>query len=350
MNSLSLYEFQINDNYSSPYFGATLGAKDQNGRKFDVVYVRIDEKNGKPQIIDNYPNGLRYYLSECNSMMIPDFKTLLEKNLVLLYNEDQSGILAFYGIEKYGKIKKNSQFFGKIVLRNNYSVSDFNDPNGTRVYNNSFTMMDKKTSEYIKKTLLNIAWMCNNVTNNISENQYKSIAKSIPLPKQQTTQPLLSQTTNTPSQTTSVPSRSKTLPTPPPKLSSSISSSITISGYTNSFKSLGDFKGNNFDKDCETPPDQLIKTAIELAKKEGFTKFALSNSFKKNIEVYPEPYSSKTNAIYHKVKVDFFIDASNDYGKTCQLILQRQFFTCYSDKTIVIQKITDTANKILDSF
>ncbi|MBA2367481.1 MAG: hypothetical protein H0V82_00470 [Candidatus Protochlamydia sp.] len=86
-----------------------------------------------------------------------------------------------------------------------------------------------------------------------------------------------------------------------------------------------------------------------IAKKDGFTKFEISNSFQKNLEVFPEPYTSRSKAVYHQVKVDFFIVASNNYGKSSNLILQREFFISSSDKTVVIQKAADAANDVLKS-
>ncbi|MBA2367482.1 MAG: hypothetical protein H0V82_00475 [Candidatus Protochlamydia sp.] len=351
MNSLSLSNLQVNLYSSSPYFGTTLGGVDQNGKKIDVLHVALSEENGKlePLINEWFHGGKSYHLSECNSLMNSDFRALIEKNLIILHNNDKMEILVFSGFEKYGKISKHSQFCCS-KLFNRSSLSHDMKYRDNSISHTSFKMLDKKTSDCVKKSLMDIAWWFDQAPNETSKKQYEIIQRNQLLNNiPQITQPIFSQTINTTSQTTSVPSRTKALPTLPSKpINNTPSSSIISNGSTNTFKSLSDFQGNNFEKDCETPPDQLIKTAIELAKKEGFTKFEISNSFKKNIEVYPEPYKSKTNLTYHKVKVDFFIEASNGYGKNCQLVLQRQFFTCYSDKNVVIQKITDTANNILD--
>jgi hypothetical protein len=349
MNSLSLSNLQIND-YSSPSFGATLGGIDENGKKIDVLHVYLDE-NGKPSINDWSHGGKSYHLKECNSKMIPDFRTLLEKNLVILYNFYKHEMLAFSGFDKYGKISKHSQFCGSTL--HEYSYSSLNIKyKDTKVAITSFKMMDKKTSEYVKKTLMDIAWWFDKAPNDTFKRQYEVI------PRNYFSNNITQSAQSTFSQTTSVPSRTKTLPTLPPQpitntSSSTIQKTITTSSIisnssTNTFVSLADFQGNNFENDSDSPPEQLLKTAIDLAKKEGFTKFAISTSFTKNIEVYPEPYLSKTNKTFHQLKVDFFIDASNNFGKSCQLILQREFFIASSDKTIVIQRVTECANAILN--
>ncbi|MBA2368323.1 MAG: hypothetical protein H0V82_04780 [Candidatus Protochlamydia sp.] len=346
MNSLCLSNLQIKDDYSS-FFDATLCGTDQNGRQIRALHLSVDDKL-EPIITDNYPKGKIYKLKECDSFT-REFIKLLDKNLIVFYNEKDMEIIAFSGFEKYGKISKNSKFCGQKLIERSYSRAGYSyDFMDNKLFVSSIKMLDYKTSESVKKSLLNIASLFDK-SNGTSTKQYEVIHSNQIFNKiSQNTHSILIPSINTTSQTTSVPSRTKALPTPPPKSASNSSSLINSNGSSNSFKSLSDFHGNNFDKDCETPPDLLIKTAIELAKKEGFTKFEISNSFKKNIDVYPEPYTSKTNATYHKVKVDFFIDASNGYGKSCQLVLQRQFFTCYSDKNVVIKKITDTANNILD--
>ncbi|HEV8052465.1 MAG TPA: hypothetical protein VGP47_08220, partial [Parachlamydiaceae bacterium] len=334
MNSLSLTDLKIYDEYSS-FFDATLSGSDQNGRHIRVLHVSVNEKL-EPKIIDNYPQGKIYNLKECNSTTY-NFKDLLNKNFVVLYYEKEMEIIAFSGFEKYGKISSHSKFSGQKLIERSYSRAGCSyDYMDDKLFVKSFKMLDNKTSESVKKSLLNIASLFDK-PNDTSKRQYEinhsnQIFNKIP----QNTQSILIPSINTTSQTTSVPSRTKALPTPPPKPSSNNSSSIISSGTTNSFKSLSDFQGNNFEKDSDTPPEQLLKTAIELAKKEGFTKFAISDLFKKNIEVYPQPYTSKTNRIYHQVKVDFFIEASNNFGKSCHLILQREFFISSSDKTVVI--------------
>jgi hypothetical protein len=350
MNSLSLSNFQMNEGYSCR-FDQTFCCYDQNKDKIEILHVCETKENGKyePAITKHHPSGKAYLMGGCGPRTTPDFRILLEKNLILLNRGME--MIAFSGFDKYGKIGKHFYFYGgKLLKYSQYIGSTLVHRNDNEIPVMKFSMLDKKTSESVKKSLMDIAWMFDKVSNETSQRQYESIPKNLSSSQiRQPAQPTISQTT-------SVSSRTKVLPIPlkpSNNTSSSTINTITTSSLiitnvtTNTFESLADFQGNNFEKDSDSPPDQLLKTAIELAKKEGFTKFAISNSFTKNIEVYPEPYTSKTNKIFHQVKVDFFIDASNNFGKSCQLILQREFFISSSDKTIVIQKITECANAIL---
>ncbi|MBA2367449.1 MAG: hypothetical protein H0V82_00310 [Candidatus Protochlamydia sp.] len=342
MNSISLSNLEKNGCFSS-YFDTTLSGIDQNGKAINVVHVSVNEENGKqvPSIMDNYPEGKIYQLRECNAYMCLDFRTLLDRNLVLLYNDHKMEMLAFAGFEKYGKISRKSQFNG-MKINDNFSLMHDFKWRDTKIPITSFKMMDKKTSDCVKKTLLEVAGWFDKVPNETSKSKYEAIPKNISSYQiQQTVQPILSQTT-------SVPSRTKALPTPPPK--SATNNGIISKGTTNTFISLADFNGNNYEKDCDTPIAKLLITAIELSKEEGFTKFEISNSFKQNIDVYPEAYLSPTlKTTCHKLKIDFFINASNNYGKSCHLILQREFFVSSSDKNIVIQKVADAANNVIKS-
>ncbi|MBA2367451.1 MAG: hypothetical protein H0V82_00320 [Candidatus Protochlamydia sp.] len=358
MNSstLSLSDFEIRDSYSYQ-FNQTLCGHDQNKNLIGIFHVWVNPKDEKPSINDNYPKGKTYLVSECNTRLNSDFKTLLNKNLILLHDKKNMQMFAFLGFEKYGKINKHSKFYGG-KLREYSNISSSHLP--TRVNNDvlitKFKLMDYQTSECLKKTLSSVAWMCNNASNNISENQYNSIPNNTSLYKiQQTVQPIFTQTT-------SLPSRTKALPTLPPKPSNNTtSSSANINSFTsfppisttptNSFKSLNDFQGNNFDKDPKIPAAELLKIAIEFAKKDGYTNFAIANSFNENnAEVFAEVYfDSETKDKCHKAKVNFYVDANNGFGKNCRLILQRQFF-CYSpDPEYALKKIAKASNKIQES-